>query len=140
VKTITQHIAVKAVILNRTGELLMVREAKTHREGTIHGRYHFPGGRIEPGEPYEAALRREIFEEVGLTIEIGNPLSVGEWFPAIHGHPNHIVAVFFQCRTSDPEVRLGPEYDDYRWVHADAVARYELMPADTQAVRALEIR
>ncbi len=84
---ITQRIALKAVIA-KDGKLLVLREASTYDEGTNTGRYHFPGGRLNPGEPFMDGLRREVTEETGLDIEIGEPLFVGEWFPVIKGIPN----------------------------------------------------
>ncbi len=73
---IVQRIAIKAVIV-KDKKVLVLREAVTYKEGTNHGRYHFPGGRLNIGEPFLQGLKREVREETGLEITIKNPLFVG---------------------------------------------------------------
>lgn len=50
---VVQRIAMKAVIVNKEGKVLVLREAATYGDGTQRGRYHMPGGRIEAGENFE---------------------------------------------------------------------------------------
>jgi 8-oxo-dGTP diphosphatase len=132
-----QRVAVKAIIENEMGEVLIIREAPTHKDGTIHGRYHFPGGRVEVGEPYLKALLREVREETQLEVEADRPVFVGEWFPAIRGERNQIVAIFFRCRLIGGEVKLGAEYDAYQWVVPLQAERFTLAEADANALRVL---
>lgn len=70
---IVQRIATKALIVNYKGQMLILREASTYEEGTNVGRYHMPGGRLNPGEAFLEGLKREVDEETGLQIEIGEP-------------------------------------------------------------------
>lgn len=112
---VNQRIACKAVIA-RDGKVLLLREAATYEEGTNLGKYHAPGGRINPGEPFLDGLRREVMEETGLEVEVGEPIYVGEWFPVIKGVQNQIVAVFFSCTPLTDGIRLSEEHDDYKWV------------------------
>lgn len=52
-------------LIEKEGKLLAIRQ----KTGPHAGRYDLPGGRIEPGEGLEEALRRELLEEVGMTFE-----------------------------------------------------------------------
>lgn len=131
---VTQRIAMKGVIVNDDGKVLILREAKTYDEGTNTGRYHFPGGRLNAGEPYLEGLNREIQEETGLTVQAGRPVFVGEWFPVIREVPNQIVAVFLACKTNATDVRLSEEHDAYEWVSAIDLGRYDLMPPDDEVL------
>lgn len=130
---ITQRIACKAVI-HHQGKILILREA-AYADGTQTGRYHLPGGRINPGEAFQAGLQREISEETGLTIEIGPPLYVGEWFPTIQGASHQIVAIFFACTTTDPTVTLSEEHDDARWIDPAQHVEYDIMDPEPQVIQ-----
>ncbi|HVI69202.1 MAG TPA: NUDIX hydrolase, partial [Magnetospirillaceae bacterium] len=128
--------ATKAVIINTQNQVLILREATTYKDGTNHGRYHLPGGRLNPGEPFLQGLQREVREETGLEIVIGAPVFVGEWFPVIKGEPNQIVAVFFRCSPRVETVVLSDEHDDYQWVTAAELANYDIMLPDPAAIQA----
>ena len=58
----THLVSVAALVTNETGEILLV---KSPWRG-----WEYPGGLIEPGESFEAALKREVREEAGVEIEI----------------------------------------------------------------------
>jgi 8-oxo-dGTP diphosphatase len=132
---INQRIACKAVI-GMGDKVLVLREASTYVEGTQTGRWHCPGGRINPGEPFVDGLKREIAEETGLTITSFEPFYVGEWFPVIKGQKNQIVAIFFACTTeaTPDSVRLSDEHDSFRWVTADEAAALDIMPPEQDVI------
>ena len=133
---IIQRVATKALIVN-DGQVLILREANTYEEGTNIGRYGLPGGRVKPGEAWEDALKREVREETGLDIEIGQPLYVGEWRPIIEGVPHQIVAIFFRCKALGTDVRLSDEHDDYQWADPTTAAeQYDFMPPDDLVITA----
>ena len=124
-----QRIACKAFIVHE-GRVLILRESSKYEEGTNAGGYDFPGGRLEPGEHFEDGLRREVREEVGLEIEIGKPIYVGEWHPVIKGEEVQIIALFFECAAKSGEVKLSQDHDDYKWVPLDGeeYKNYKLVP------------
>lgn len=130
-----QRIALKAVIV-KDGKVLTLREASTYKDGNNVGRYHLPGGRLEMGEPFTDGLRREVREETGLEVEIGEPLYVGEWFPNIRGVQNQIVAIFFVCKPVEPDVAivLSEEHDDFRWVNLEEVRELDVMPPENEVL------
>lgn len=115
---ITQRIAFKAVIVNEKNEVLLLREASTYVEGANTGKYHFPGGRLEPGEKWQNGLKREVLEETGFEeIEIGKPIYVGEWHPVIKGVQNQIIALFVVCKVdTQKKVALSEEHDQFVWL------------------------
>lgn len=67
------RIAVGA-ILRDAGRVLLVRRANPPSRGL----WAVPGGRVEPGETLEAAVRREVAEETGLTVRVDRFLGVAE--------------------------------------------------------------
>jgi 8-oxo-dGTP diphosphatase len=93
----------------------------------LAGLWEFPGGKIEPGETPEAALIRELEEELGIRIagKCLAPLSF-----ASHSYPDfHLLMPLYVCRRWDGEIeaRQGQEL---AWVRARRLADYAMPPAD----------
>ena len=102
------QVTVKAVIQNKDGKFLIVREGE---------RWQAVGGRLEKGEKLEEGLRRETREETGITdLEVGRVVHVDEWFAKPEGELKHIVALFFLCKTKSDKVVLSNEHQEYKWV------------------------
>ncbi len=67
------HYMVTAAIIRRRGKVLL---AKRPSPGLLGGLWEFPGGKVEEGETLEMSLRREILEELGAEISVGEPFGV----------------------------------------------------------------
>jgi 8-oxo-dGTP diphosphatase len=134
VSKIVQQVAAKAVIVDDQNRVLVVREAPLETRSKA-GQYQMVGGRVDPGERFEDALRREIREEVGLEIEIGQPLYVGEWRPKVKGVQYHIIATFVVCRAKSTNV-LSEEHDHYLWLDPAKRKDVAMMEPDCYVVDA----
>ncbi|CAN5612762.1 hypothetical protein BH23PAT1_BH23PAT1_3960 [soil metagenome] len=131
---IVQRIAMKALIVNKGGKVLILREAATYGDGTQYGRYHLPGGRVVAGEHFEEALKREVREETGLEIDMQHPIYVGEWRPVIRGVPHQIIGTFFVCSPSTEDVKLSSEHDDYKWIDPSSRREYDVMDPEDKVL------
>lgn len=105
--------SIKAILLNEKNELLLVyTEDKNikNKNGKYNGGFwQMIGGKIEDGEDYVSAVKREIFEEASITadkLEIGPIVFKGKMILNINGEPNDIRQSFVVVRTSMSEVIL----------------------------------
>lgn len=117
-------IALRAVILNQEHILLLLRSKPSKGE---HGYWELPGGRMHLGERYQEALKREVFEETGLKVEVLRPLTV---FDAKRDLDTQVVGITFLCRMSGDykEVTISDEHLDAKWVQIHHLESLKLMP------------
>jgi len=103
---------VGALIVDDKGEILLVRSYKWGRK------YIVPGGHIELGERSEAAIKREVKEEVGLEVEPVKLLLVQEAiYPAYYIKHEHYIFLDYLCRTHESKVELdGDEIQEHIWM------------------------
>lgn len=100
--------------------------------GDLAGFWEFPGGKMRPGEnPYEC-VRREILEELRVSITQVRPFASVD-----HDYKTMLVRLLcFTCRTMDsPQIS---EHSAGQWVSIDELARLSLAPADARVARRLQ--
>jgi 8-oxo-dGTP diphosphatase len=98
----------------------------------LPGKWEFPGGKVEPGEPPAAALEREIREELGLDIAVGELLATGRARDA----DLLIVLDVYLATLRGGTLRLH-EHASARWLGADQLAALDWADADLPALTAL---
>jgi mutator protein MutT len=128
---ITHHVVeVSAALIFRDGKLLITqRLAQSH----LGGLWEFPGGKLEAGESFEQCLIREIREELGVEI------SVGELFEEIsHDYPEKSVRLkFFICQLLSGEPQ-PLDCAGVKWVAKTELAGFEFPAADARLLLKLE--
>ena len=123
----TRHVA--AAIIYRDGKVLAGRRADAS------GGWEFPGGKVEPGETGEQALRREVAEELGCRLQLGWPYDTVE-----HDYPDfHLFMDCFVCTLAPGEEPLRHEgvHDELRWLGRGELLDVGWLPADEGLVASL---
>ena len=111
-------------LIDADGRVLLARRPEGK---SMAGLWEFPGGKVEPGETPEAALIRELHEELGIDTWASclAPLSF-----ASHGYPDfHLLMPLFACRRwqGTPQSREGQAL---KWVRPESLRDYPMPPAD----------
>ena len=124
-----KKIEVVASILHRDGAYFATQRGY----GEFDGMWEFPGGKIEPGESREVALRREIQEELGIDIIIENLLCTTEYdYPSFH-----LTMYCYLCSIASGEIELR-EHKSALWLTSDRLKDVAWLPADKEVIDKLK--
>jgi len=117
-------IEVAAGLVFREGQLLITQRPSG---GHLPGLWEFPGGKREPKESFEECLQRELKEELGIEVKVGELLE-----SLTHAYPEKTVHLkFFRCEwlKHEPQPLGCPAF---RWVNAQELATFEFPTADAR--------
>jgi A/G-specific adenine glycosylase len=124
------HLTVTAAVIVQRGRLMI---AQRPERGLLGGLWEFPGGKLEPGETLADCLRREIREETGADIEVGELLGVYR-----HAYTHFRVTLHaFWCRLKNGTQPQALEARELRWVGPNELSNFAMGKIDRQI--ALEI-
>jgi 8-oxo-dGTP diphosphatase len=118
------------VIQNARGRFLACLRPEGKHLG---GKWEFPGGKVDPGESHEAALSRELQEELGISVQVGQALR-----PVVWSYEKKWIRLSpFHCRIirGDPQpleheklIWCAPEdFDSLCWADADLPVLREIL-------------
>lgn len=122
---------VAAALIDGEGRVLLQRRPPGKQMADL---WEFPGGKIEPGEALEAALARELAEELGITVDpaAATPLT----FASAALGTRHLLLLLYVVR--DWQGEPAPlEASVIRWVRPEAMHALPMPPADVPLVAAL---
>lgn len=100
------------------GRVLLVKRGRDPGKGL----WAVPGGKVRRGEPIAEAARREVLEETGLEVEVGEVIWVGEHLSEQH----HIVLIDFAGTVTGGTLRAADDAEDARWVELSVAEDYPL--------------
>lgn len=120
------HIGVGAIVV-RDDSLLMIQRGKDPGRGL----WSVPGGRLERGEHVADALKREVIEETGLTIEVGEMIGCLE----VVGDPHYVILDFYAEVIGDDSPRASGDAADVRWVPLKQVEQLDCTPLFAETLR-----
>lgn len=124
------HVAV-AVINDSHGQFLIAKRANESHQG---GLWEFPGGKVEAGESVLEALRREIFEEIGIKFIQATPL-----IRICHNYSDKRVLLDVWSISEYTEKAFAKENQEVRWVSQDDIPKYKFPAANNAIIKAIQL-
>ena len=117
------------VVINAAGDVLIDQRLE---EGLLGGMWEFPGGKQEPGEPIEACIARELMEELGIEVSVGEGLITVD-----HAYSHKkLQFVVHLCRwiSGEPQPLASQQV---RWVRPEQLKDYPFPAANARIIEAL---
>jgi 8-oxo-dGTP diphosphatase len=127
VKTV---VVAAAVVIEERRVLLSQRKAGTH----LAGAWEFPGGKVEAGEDPREALKRELREELGIDVQVGEIVDVT--FHRYEDADKAVLLLFFEAsRQKGSPAPRAIDVAAYRWAPGESLRDEDFPPADVAVLR-----
>lgn len=126
-----KSIEVVAAIIIHNNEILCLQRGEGKFD-YISRKYEFPGGKMEPGETKREAIKREIFEELNMQIEVQE-----EFMTVNHQYPDFFLIMHsFICQCDTPVLTLT-EHINYQWLKKNDLQHLDWAAADIPIMKRL---
>ena len=127
-----KHYNVVAAVICHKGRYLCMQKGKTKYDYTSF-KFEFPGGKIEPGETLQEALKRELLEEMNYEIRVGKELVTVN-----HSYPDFsITLTAFLCTAQSPSFVMN-EHIAFEWKTKEALNELDWAEADISIVNCIK--
>lgn len=124
-----RRVRVVAAVIEKDGRYLVTQRRPTALLPLL---WEFPGGKVEPEESDEDALKREVRHRLGVEVQVHTLIS-----SVVHEYEKyHLELQLFECSLADGEPR-PLKVHEYRWVTSAEFDRLEFTPADERSMSLL---
>ncbi|MCL1872348.1 MAG: (deoxy)nucleoside triphosphate pyrophosphohydrolase [Promicromonosporaceae bacterium] len=133
-----RRLVVAAILVDDLAAPTRLLAARRSRPVELAGRWEFPGGKVDDGEGPVEALHRELSEELGVGVVLGDELpgpDDGAWVIT----PRHVMRLWF-ARIADGDPAPLVEHDELRWLDRATLMSVDWLDGDVRIVSALEAR
>ncbi len=113
------HAGIAALIYTpKTNQYLLLR--RSEQKDYARGVWECVTGRVDQGEGFEEALRREVGEELGVEVQVQHILGTTHFFRGSADPEHELVGVIYLCSLQETaDIRISAEHSEYRWLVAD---------------------
>lgn len=126
----TTRLIVVPIIKDQSGRVLICKMPPDR--GVFPGQWGLPGGGVETGERIEDALRREVSEELGVSVQSIRPLIFKDGmhektFKGGDKRLIYMVFLLFECQiAAEQTLCLNAEFSEYKWVEPSSLSSFDL--------------
>jgi len=114
------YVATKALIVKGRKILIIKRSSK---EDVYACEWDLPGGKVRFGEHPIDSIKREVYEETKLKIEIIRPLDVWTFFK---DGKTQVIGITFLAKPITSKISLGREHTSYKWILPKDIDKYKI--------------
>jgi 8-oxo-dGTP diphosphatase len=113
-------LVVRAIIKDTDNNILILKRAPNSRSNPRC--WELPGGKVEPGESFDAAMIREIKEETNLNITLNRAVGIAQQdLPHIHS-----VHVIMSVQTNSGDLKISEEHTAFKWATLEEIKSLNL--------------
>lgn len=132
----TSKLIVLGIVENDNGEILISQRFEEELP-EVHLKWDLPGGKNEFGESLEETLKREIFEETGLNVNVLNllPKTISKAWEYVDRR-QHTIVLCYRCKLIDGKLHLNDkEINDLKWISINDVDKFDFMSTSKKFIR-----
>ena len=120
----------------RCGQSVLCLQRNVNKFDYISYKFEFPGGKVEHGEDYKAALKRELFEEMDISVGVEK---MNYLMTVNHQYPDFIIIMHtYVCEVGKIDYKLN-EHVDAKWATIDTIDALDWAGADIPIVEKLKV-
>ncbi|HZD94789.1 MAG TPA: (deoxy)nucleoside triphosphate pyrophosphohydrolase [Candidatus Sulfotelmatobacter sp.] len=119
---------VVAALIVRENKILICQRTE---DQPMPFKWEFPGGKVELGEEFKAALKRELDEELGITANIGTKVAV---IQHTYHNGNAVELHFYHVEHFEGEIE-NRIFHDVRWIEREKLPSYDFLEADVAFIK-----
>lgn len=123
------YVPVTAAVIRKEGRVLIAKRKRAH----MGYPWEFPGGKVEDGETMEACLKRELREELGIEVEVGDLISAGKH---VINCKSAIALYAYDVTHVSGDFTLT-DHEEVRWVTVGELEQYGFPEPDRAVVEVL---
>lgn len=118
------HIVAVTGIIEKDGKFLIIKRRED--EVAYPGMWTVPGGKVEAPDDCQTTLKREIFEETGITI-FDKTIFIRD-YGFTRPDEIHVIGLTFGCKYKSGKVNLSSDFTDFTWITLGDSKKYNLIP------------
>ena len=132
-KKIVEKIAVAGVV-KKNGKILIVQRGDS--DEYLSGLWEVPGGKREPSEKTIDGCKREVEEETGIKVKVGDPIGIFEYKVEKSEQIREVTQINFLVKPiGKVEVKLSSEHKNFAWIKEDEIDNYNITKETKEIIK-----